>query len=330
MSQLSAKVSVIIPCKNRASLLRITLDNLLSQSLKPHEIIVVDDGSTDAFPLVVEEYKNRVIFTNNKGKGPGAGRNTGLSIASGAFIKFFDSDDVMTLNTLETQSQLLLETGEDLVYSPYIYASANELGEWKQEDVIIQYKPIPKVYPLRHFMVHGFFTVIPGFMFRRGFLDKLGPWREDVIAYEDWDYLWRIAGRVPNPIHTHKCAMFYRLHGAQTVGQNMSNHSRDLDKLRVLEDLIKRLDSSGEYFPPLEFELLNYQRDKAIKYLANKEDFAQNKWSNTDTFKYSLWDLYLRLYGKVNRVLTRSNWQVMHGINSSKTQFAAYLSNLKR
>lgn len=323
------KVSVIIPCKNRAALLRITLENLLAQSLPPHQIIVVDDGSTDEFPEVVKEYEGKVIFTINKGKGPGAGRNTGLELATGDFIKFFDSDDVMTLNTLEVQAQLLIESGEPLIYSPYIYASADENGRWKQEDVIIQYKPIPSMASLRHFMVHGFFTVIPGFMFRKSFLDVLGPWREDVIAYEDWDYLWRIANYVPNPLHTANCAMFYRLHGAQTVGQNMSNDQRDLDKLRVFDDLIAGLDSEKEPLGSFEKQLLRYQRDKSLKLLAEKNEAIAKRWSATNKFSFKVWDTYLRLYSKINRIITRSSWQIMHGVNDSQNVFTYYLAGLK-
>ncbi len=323
------KVSVIIPCKNRAALLRTTLDNLLGQSKPPHQIIVVDDNSTDDFQEVVKDYSGRVLFTTNKGKGPGAGRNTGLELATGDYIKFFDSDDVMTLNTLEVQSALLEETGEPLVYSPYIYASVTSAGNWKQEDVIIQYKPIPRMASLRHFMVHGFFTVIPGFMFRKAFLDVLGPWREDVVAYEDWDYLWRIANYVPNPAHTSDCAMLYRLHGAQTVGQNMSNDQRDLDKLKVFDDLIKRLDSENEALGSFEKQLLIFQRDKSLKLLSEKSEEIFKRWNATEKLPFSLYDAYLRLYSKINRLITKSNWQIMHGINHSEKQFAAYLANLK-
>jgi glycosyltransferase involved in cell wall biosynthesis len=114
-------VSVIIPVKNRAELLRKTLDNLLAQSKKPEEIIVVDDHSTDGIQLVIFDYITDCIFLNNKGKGPGAARNLGLSVATGKYIQFFDSDDLMTKNKLEVQAKILLTSDNGAVYCPYCY-----------------------------------------------------------------------------------------------------------------------------------------------------------------------------------------------------------------
>src|SRR6478736_2624457 len=102
------KVSVIIPTFNRKTLLVKTLESIFRQSLPPYEIIVVDDHSNDGTLRFLEDtYAQRVVAITNRGKGPGAARNTGLAAASGDYIKFFDSDDVMTSNTLQLQSDVL-------------------------------------------------------------------------------------------------------------------------------------------------------------------------------------------------------------------------------
>src|SRR4051794_41025426 len=117
------KVSVIIPVKNRASLLPETLDNILNQSLKPYEIIIINDHSEDDLREVQNRYKNDVTFIDSKGTGPGAARNTGYEISTGDYIQFFDSDDLVTIDKLEEQARLLSSTGSGMAYCPHFKAS---------------------------------------------------------------------------------------------------------------------------------------------------------------------------------------------------------------
>ena len=85
-------ISVIIPNFNRANLIGETLENILNQTLPPHEIIVVDDGSTDNIAPVIAKYQDRVIFTKNqRGKGPGGARN-GVACARVKWTCFSGSD----------------------------------------------------------------------------------------------------------------------------------------------------------------------------------------------------------------------------------------------
>src|SRR5688572_24662883 len=114
------KISVVIPVKNRATLLPKTLTNILNQTLTPFEVFVVDDGSTDDIASVISQFDSRVFFLKNSRRGPGAARNEGLLASTGDYIQFFDSDDLMTRNKLETQAKLLNNTGADFVYGPYV------------------------------------------------------------------------------------------------------------------------------------------------------------------------------------------------------------------
>ncbi len=70
--------SVIIPAYNRAALIGRTLDSVLAQPGEPAEVIVVDDGSTDGTPAVVERYGARVTLLRQANRGPGAARNLAL------------------------------------------------------------------------------------------------------------------------------------------------------------------------------------------------------------------------------------------------------------
>jgi hypothetical protein len=91
-------VSVIIPAYNRATLLPATLDAVLAQTLPPAEVIVVDDGSTDATPAVAAGYAARpgspVRLLTIANAGDLAARNVGLRAATATHVAFCDSDDL--------------------------------------------------------------------------------------------------------------------------------------------------------------------------------------------------------------------------------------------
>lgn len=90
-------VSVIITTKNRQELLKRAIDSVLNQTYKNHEIIVVDDGSTDNTPEVVreymKEYPNISYIRNETSKGACFSRNAGIRSAKGEFVTGLDDDD---------------------------------------------------------------------------------------------------------------------------------------------------------------------------------------------------------------------------------------------
>lgn len=96
------RVSIVIPTYNSARYLAETLESILKQSFEDYEIIIVDDGSTDNTKEVLKRYEDSIsyVFQDNSG-GPSRPRNTGISIANGELISFFDSDDIMLPGKLE-------------------------------------------------------------------------------------------------------------------------------------------------------------------------------------------------------------------------------------
>lgn len=91
------KVSVIVPVYGVEKYLRECVDSILAQSLQDIEIILVDDGSPDNCPAIVDEYAvrdPRIVAVHQENAGPGSARNKGMSLASGEFIAFMDPDDL--------------------------------------------------------------------------------------------------------------------------------------------------------------------------------------------------------------------------------------------
>ena len=101
------KVSVIIPAYNAARTIRTTLDSVLIQTCPADEILVMDDGSTDETPEILESYKSSVQVLRQDNKGVAAARNELYARAAGDFIAFLDSDDIWHPSYLQTQTALL-------------------------------------------------------------------------------------------------------------------------------------------------------------------------------------------------------------------------------
>jgi len=114
-------VTVIVPAYNAAKLLVPTLESLRAQTFSDWECLVVDDGSTDGTPRLVEEIaardpRFRLISQNNRGVG--AARNTAIERARGHYIAPLDADDLWSPEKLERQVARMEAAGEacGLVY----------------------------------------------------------------------------------------------------------------------------------------------------------------------------------------------------------------------
>jgi glycosyltransferase involved in cell wall biosynthesis len=111
-------VSVIVPTYNRAGTLMRALASIQAQTRQDHEIIVIDDGSTDATPHLLAEMAERgaIRMLRTACGGPAAARNQGLALARGRWIAFLDSDDIWMPDKLERQLPVLERGGVGVVH----------------------------------------------------------------------------------------------------------------------------------------------------------------------------------------------------------------------
>ena len=112
-----APVSVIIPVYQGERYLGEAIESALVQTRAPAEVIVVNDGSTDASAEIAESFGERVVLVSQPNQGTAAARNHGLARASQRFVAFLDADDVAVHDRLEKQVAML-EGGDapDLVF----------------------------------------------------------------------------------------------------------------------------------------------------------------------------------------------------------------------
>jgi len=103
----ASRVSCIVPVYNGARYLGDALDSILAQTSPAGEIVVVDDGSTDDTPDVMDRYAGRIRAVRQANAGPSAARNAGLELSTGELIAFLDADDLWLPDKLGRQLAVL-------------------------------------------------------------------------------------------------------------------------------------------------------------------------------------------------------------------------------
>lgn len=111
---MSETISVVIPACNSEAFIAKAVDSVLGQELLPDEILIIDDGSTDATPEVIQrmitargDKKPRIKYIRQANQGPAVARNTGITAAAGDYIAFLDSDDTWLPARLKKQMAIL-------------------------------------------------------------------------------------------------------------------------------------------------------------------------------------------------------------------------------
>lgn len=125
-----ATVSVIIPAFDVADYLGECIESVLGQTRPPHEVIVVDDGSTDDTAAVAVSFGSSIRLVRQERTGANPARNRGVRESSGAFLAFQDADDIWEPTKLERQLAAFESTPHvDLVFGMVTQFRSPELPE---------------------------------------------------------------------------------------------------------------------------------------------------------------------------------------------------------
>ncbi|HYU24814.1 MAG TPA: glycosyltransferase family A protein [Thermoanaerobaculia bacterium] len=195
MARLNPKVTVLIPVYNRERFVDEAIRSVMEQDFDDFELLLVEGGSTDRTPEVLEMWKKRdrrvVVVTTPTREGISAALNLGLAHARGKYVARLDSDDLMMPRRLAEQAAVLDAHSEVVLVScayDIVDLAGNRLGTWKRDEP-------PEVTA---FLLH-FFNVIGGHgqvMFRlAAALEEGGYARKLSEDYDLWVRLRR-RGRI--------------------------------------------------------------------------------------------------------------------------------------
>jgi Glycosyl transferase family 2 len=229
----SPSVSIVLATRNRRDWLRLAIDSVLEQDYPDLELLVMDDGSTDATPELLEHYARRhpperFRFSRHENMGQARTLNRGYELARGEVLGYLSDDDLLGPGAV---SRLVLELADPEVVCVYPgYRIIDADGE-----VIDTFRPI-EYSPTEAFRLMD--TVIgPGGLVRRTVLAATGGWDPDLHFMGDF-ILWMKVGlagrvvRVPEPL------AFWRRHTGGISIQVAAEHGRELIRLVDLADSV--------------------------------------------------------------------------------------------
>jgi glycosyltransferase involved in cell wall biosynthesis len=171
------KISVVIPAHNAAAFLPRCLGSVFAQTLKPEEVVLVDDGSTDNTAALARELGAKVI--SQPSEGPAGARNTAIRNASSDWIALLDADDRWHPEKLERQAASI-DPGTVLVYTGVrIFNDSGVLDAHPAVDAVATRKMLRYRNPITASSV----------LVKREALVRDGGFRKDVRGCEDWD-MW--------------------------------------------------------------------------------------------------------------------------------------------
>ncbi|MFN3530991.1 MAG: glycosyltransferase family 2 protein [Candidatus Brocadia sp.] len=184
------KVSVIIPTYNRSEFLSSAIASVLNQTFQDFEIIVVDDGSKDNTPEVVNRLNNKKIkyIRNEINKGEAGARNTGIINSNSEYIAFLDDDEWLP-EKLTLQVDLLKNspTKVGVVYTGYI-----EVDRTSQK-ILWKMVPVKKGNIYKDMFIKNYVGIPSTVIARRACFEKIGLFDESVVYPTDYDMWIRIS-----------------------------------------------------------------------------------------------------------------------------------------
>lgn len=203
-----ATVTAIMPTFNRVAYITESLDGLLSQTRRPDQIIVVDDGSTDGTAEVVARYGTAVQYIRKSNGGKSTALNLALPQATGEFIWICDDDDIPLPNGLEHMLAAIEAHPEvDYVVGTYLNLIVTDAGE-RQISTPAQYGRVNEPNLKIRFLEH-MFTLQYASLTRKSVYEELGGYDESLIRSQDYDMVLRISRHhkgvaIPEPIFLYR------------------------------------------------------------------------------------------------------------------------------
>jgi glycosyltransferase involved in cell wall biosynthesis len=230
-------ISVVIPAYKRGHVIEKTLRSVLEQTHQDFEILVVDDGSKDDTESVVvslskEEPRIR-YFCHKTNEGAQAARNTGAKAAQGKWIAFLDSDDYLIPNSLEVRILAAQSGGVKVVNS--------ECKVLRKDESITAYG----VAPLNGYIYRDLLTdpgpLFSGLLIAREALEKVGYLDEQIISYQDWDTVIRLA-KYYSFSFVIEPTFIYNCRGDDTISKNMMREAEGYRQVfnKHFSEIIKR------------------------------------------------------------------------------------------
>lgn len=207
------KISIIVPIYNCENYLDKCIESIICQTYKNLEIILIDDGSIDNCPKMVDSYckkDSRIKAIHQKNKGLSGARNTGLEVATGEYIAFVDADDWIEPNMYEVLYKALIENDADMSVCNMFWDDFSGLVNDYSLEIGQSYHFLSTAYKNRYGENLSFsFIVVWNKLYKRDVFSSLRfsskwRWGEDMAVLAD------IVGSINKGVFVHSALYHYR------------------------------------------------------------------------------------------------------------------------
>lgn len=260
----AVQVSVVIPSYNYGRFLAEAVESALAQTYPIHEVIVVDDGSTDDTRQRLEPYQDRIRYVRQENRGLSAARNRGIAEATGSWIALLDADDLWHPQKTALQIRAL----EQHPQACLIGATAVGALPFPEH---LPAEPTLQDIEARYYLLRVPFAP-SSVLARRDCLQRLGGFDESLRSVEDRDMWLRIAVQHPTLLVMTPC-WWYRLHPQQMSKRTDIMHQ---SYRQVLDKFFRNNPEYGNLRPQAEAYL---DLDTALSYLSERNRGAAVRYA---------------------------------------------------
>jgi len=221
-------VSIVIPTYNRADLISESIESALNQTYRNIEVIVIDDGSKDNTKDICSKYGNKINYYYKQNGGIGSALNYGIKKMNGDWFKWLSSDDVLTLDAVETLVRHAHDLEAMIIYTDYdIIDNEGKLVKTFIEPHYDTYHEYASALWSR-FIGNGSSVLI-----HKSCFEKVGLFDETLRSAEDYDW-WLRACLLHKYmfIHLPQVTLKYRVHNKQLTAEVKHNALQIDEKIR--------------------------------------------------------------------------------------------------
>ncbi len=274
-------VSVIIPTYNRARLLPGAIASVLGQTYSQIELIIVDDGSTDETPEVLEQYGDRIRVLRQANAGPAIARNRGIALATGGIIAFLDSDDEWLPTKIERQVASLEAAGPEvgccLCNCLVRFANGSNSSTFAIADTIPDRPTGIWLNPVE-ILLNRFVMFSQAVAIRREVLERVGYFDESLRFGEDYELPFRLALQGPWTIIRDELVIYHEASPGSWAKAALREEIRlREDLVRIREGMAAALETHPDFVtlrPAARRELRRERRELSIAQLGRRSIFG--------------------------------------------------------
>ena len=183
-------ISVVIPAFNAASYIKNAIDSVLLQTLKPQEIIIIDDGSSDNLEQVIAPYKSYVKYYKQENSGVAIARNLGVNYAKSKWVAFLDADDIWHKNKLSIQARVVessLSKNISIICTEYQFVNSVDQLALNSQPTDFSYKKIEI-----NTLLNKPYLATPTVIINKQLFEVIGGYNEVLHTAEDLDLYLRL------------------------------------------------------------------------------------------------------------------------------------------